>query len=88
MRIPLKEKITLDRLRRIEKAESILRDFLGDSILFRVRDHGELAWLDFLKRILAVIKKKDGGKIKEKLKRVGYRYLTVDLEGYVPAGLR
>jgi len=87
-RVPFQEKITRARLARIEAAEALLKKILGPKTLLRARDHGKILRLEVARRDLgrfigpAVAKKIAG------LKRLGYKYITLDLEGYIPAGLR
>jgi uncharacterized protein len=59
-RIPFGEKITLARIKRIEKAEKILRDFVDKKTLLRARDHKDILrieleqqrWIKFNKSVL------------------------------------
>jgi uncharacterized protein len=87
-RIPFGEKITLKRLRKIEEAENILRKFFSKDTLFRARDHGKILRIELEKNEVLFRKKKRIKQIIEKLKKIGYRYITLDLEGYLPAGKR
>jgi len=78
-RIPYGEEITEEKLKRIMKAEEYLYTF-GLKIV-RVRDYGnlcriEVAETDFKK----ILKNKE--EIVEKLKKTGYLFITLDLEGY------
>jgi len=85
-RIPFGERITFTRIKRIEKAEYLLRKFLGENILFRLRDHNTLARLEIEKDTLSkFISDKNVDYLLKKLKHLGYRYITIDLEGYKPA---
>lgn len=78
-RIPFGSGITLERLERIAKAEDFLRS-LGFQVV-RVRDHGDLARVEVEKSELErAIKLSD--EIVENLKRLGYTFVTIDLEGY------
>ena len=78
-RIPFGSMITSEKLKRIAGAESFLRS-LGFKVV-RVRDHGDLARVEVgkfeLERAFNL-----GGEIVENLKRLGYRFVTIDLEGY------
>ncbi len=81
-RIPFGESITASRLRRIEKAEEIIRSILGVKVV-RVRDHGNIARIEVEKkdrRLFFDTEMMD--KIAERLKKLGYTYVTLDLEGY------
>ena len=80
-RIPYGEVITESRLKRIALAESILHD-LGQSVV-RVRDHGEIARLEVAEESIAQLSK-DGVRqnILRRFKELGYKYVTIDLQGY------
>jgi pyridinium-3,5-biscarboxylic acid mononucleotide sulfurtransferase len=78
-RIPYGEKITVEKLDRLAKAEYELRE-LGFS-QFRIRSHDNLARLEFIPAEM------DRGwilreKISELCKRSGFSYITIDLSGY------
>ena len=78
-RIPYGEEIIEDRLKRIEEGEKFLYS-LGFKIV-RIRDYNQLARIEVDKdEIGNLIKFKD--KIVKKMKKLGYKYITVDLEGY------
>ena len=72
--------ITRERLRRIEKAEDFIRENLGIGGNIRVRDYGDLARIEVDKADIPKLIKADGFMMR--LKRLGFRYVTVDLEGY------
>jgi len=78
-RIPFGSKITPERLKRIAKAEEFLCS-LGFRVV-RVRDHSDLARVEVGRSELEKALKL-GDKIVENLKRLGYRFVTLDLEGY------
>jgi len=78
-RIPFGSKITPERLKRIAKAEEFLCS-LGFMVV-RVRDHGDLARVEVAKSELEKALKL-GEEIVENLKRLGYTFVTLDLEGY------
>lgn len=80
-RIPYGQSITLEKLARIEKAEDALRD-LGLT-QYRVRDHYPIARIEILpSSIPDIIQKNLRSQIVEKLKKAGYPYVCLDLEGY------
>jgi uncharacterized protein len=84
-RIPFGERITEERLMRIWRAEKLIRELTGVKIL-RVRDHGGIARIEVGRDELASIL--DSPKIDaivRGLKGLGFRYVTLDLEGYRPA---
>jgi uncharacterized protein len=81
-RIPYHQEITLERLKRIAQAEEYIRD-ITNVIRLRVRDHGELARIEVggnERRILHDEEVMD--KISNKLKELGYNFVTLDLQGY------
>ncbi|HEY6001089.1 MAG TPA: ATP-dependent sacrificial sulfur transferase LarE [bacterium] len=80
-RVPFGEPITRERLARVAAAEHALAG-LGFAAL-RVRDYGELARIE----VRAADLERAAGpalrsRIVEALRAVGYRYVTLDLEGY------
>lgn len=80
-RFPYGTKIRERDLQRIEKSEEFLRD-LGFTQL-RVRHHGNIARIEILPQDIKSILRNDfREKILEKFKRLGYKYVTIDLEGY------
>jgi uncharacterized protein len=81
-RIPFNEQITAEKLQRVAKAEQTIKKLTGVQQL-RVRDHNGLARIEigkderkllFNTEILA--------KIAADLKKLGFRYVTFDMEGY------
>jgi uncharacterized protein len=80
-RIPYGSEITAEKLFQIAEAERLIKS-LGFS-QFRVRHHGEMARLEFLKEeISEVFRNGLVEKISSKLKSLGFTYVTVDLQGY------
>ena len=78
-RIPYGVRITGDILKRIGRAERLIRS-LGFAQV-RLRHYNGLARIEVLKEeIPRLIKKKE--LIVDRLKKIGYNYVTVDLEGY------
>ena len=81
-RIPFNEKITADKLSRIDKAEQAIKVITGVKQI-RVRDHNGLARIEVEKAeraLLCTIEVQD--KISTELRQLGFKYVTVDLEGY------
>jgi pyridinium-3,5-biscarboxylic acid mononucleotide sulfurtransferase len=80
-RIPYGRRITSEALKRIECAEDFLRS-LGFQYV-RVRDHGDVARIeigeDEIEQVLGHGKRKI---ISETLRSLGYKFLSLDLEGY------
>jgi uncharacterized protein len=81
-RIPFNEKITPEKLSRIEQAEQTIKEITGVNQL-RVRDHNGLARIevgrDERERLCNT---ETFDKINSNLKQLGFKYVTVDLEGY------
>jgi uncharacterized protein len=72
-------RVTEEGLERVERAEEHVRS-LGFSV-FRVRDHGDVARVEVpaaeIEKAAAL-----AGAISEGLKALGYRYVSLDLEGF------
>ena len=80
-RIPYQHDVTDEKLRTIERAEDALRR-LGFRV-FRVRHHYELARLEISRAEMARALEEDmAAAIVRELKAVGYRYVSLDLQGY------
>ncbi len=82
-RIPYDEEISVPNLKKVEKAEDFLRK-QDLSSQFRLRDHGNLARIELAPESIREICTKDIDFIVQELKKLGYRYVTLDLEGYRP----
>jgi uncharacterized protein len=81
-RIPFNEKITAEKLDRIAKAEQIIRKLTGVTQL-RVRDHNSLARIEVPKNEINILGDKEVIiTISKELKNLGFKFVTVDLEGY------
>lgn len=78
-RIPYGNEITIEELSKVDKAENFLRD-LGFKEL-RVRNHGEIARIEVPKKYFGIILE-NGDKIALKFKKLGFAYITLDLQGY------
>ncbi len=81
-RIPYGEQITADKLNRIQQAEEMLRSIGFRE--FRVRSHESLARIELGPRedtgnLMETSRRRD---LVAKLKALGYKYVTLDLEGY------
>ncbi|MCE7733315.1 MAG: ATP-dependent sacrificial sulfur transferase LarE [Candidatus Heimdallarchaeota archaeon] len=77
--------ITIANLSRIDKAEYMLKRKFNLSIL-RVRDHGDLARIEVGKDELEKIMGDDSREfIYSELKKLGYHYVSLDLQAYRPA---
>ncbi len=78
-RIPYGTHITKKHLEQIEKSENIIKK-LGIKQL-RIRHHGATAKIEVQKKDIPKLLK-HSRKITQKLKQLGFTYITVDLEGY------
>lgn len=85
-RIPRGIPITLEKLGRVEEAESVLHH--EGFRQFRVRNHGDIARIEVAKDELSSLMEPDrSSRISGKLKALGFKFVTVDLEGYRPGGI-
>ena len=81
-RIPFNERITAEKLERIEKAENAIRQIVNVGEL-RVRDHNGLVRIEVAKDEMTLFFDADVlERVAMELKRLGFRYVTFDLEGY------
>lgn len=80
-RIPYGMEVTVEKLKIIERGEDILRS-LGFKI-FRVRHHGDIVRLEFgheeLPRAMTM---NMAERLTREFKALGFKYVTLDLEGY------
>ncbi len=78
-RLPYGAKLDYDLLERIETGEMWLRDQLGGNV--RLRIHGEVARIEVdatsMEKLLRL-----GSQAAERLKALGFHYVTLDLEGF------
>lgn len=85
-RIPYNTRINEEMLRRIERAETFLIE-LGIRAV-RVRTHDKLARIETEPRYIEKIFREGlPGKISKQLKRYGFSYVTLDMEGYRTGGI-
>jgi len=81
-RIPFNEKITAEKLIRIEKAEQAVKALTGVKQI-RVRDHNGLARIEVGKTERDLFCSVDVlDRVAEELKKLGFKFVTFDLEGY------
>ncbi|MCW4044069.1 MAG: ATP-dependent sacrificial sulfur transferase LarE [Candidatus Bathyarchaeota archaeon] len=81
-RIPFYERITAEKLVRIGKAEHVIRKITGAKQL-RVRDHKGLARIEVGRDERTLFSNMEVlDRIAGELKRLGFKYVTLDLEGY------
>jgi uncharacterized protein len=78
-RFPYGTKITKSRLEMVEKAEDYIRE-LGVK-QFRVRFHDEIARIEVLKDDFQIVIN-HSDRITEEFKEIGFKYVTLDIEGY------
>ena len=79
-RIQYENPITRKRLVRIEKAEHLLKKYFDSAANIRVRDYSDLARIEVDKKSISSLLKHKG--FVRRLKNLGFRYITVDLEGF------
>ncbi len=79
-RVPYNELITEEKLRMVEKAETYIRSY-GFSQL-RVRCHERIARIELLPEELAGLDLRKMKAINDKLKELGFSYVTLDMGGY------
>ncbi|MBI4335984.1 MAG: ATP-dependent sacrificial sulfur transferase LarE [Candidatus Omnitrophica bacterium] len=80
-RFPYKSAITKRKLTVVDKAEDFLRTLGVRQV--RVRHYGDLARIEvYPEDINILLRPKNSKRISEKFKGLGFKYATVDLEGY------
>jgi len=80
-RIPYGDEITLEKLKRIEKAEGFIHNLGFEQV--RVRYHNKLAKIEVREEDMFFLMEKDlRKKIITKLKKIGFIYIALDLKGY------
>jgi len=85
-RIPYGDVLTVEKLKMVEQAESLLYEFgFG---LCRVRHHGNLARIEVAPDIFDKLLQDDVRiEIVQRLKKIGYTHVAMDLEGYVQGSM-
>jgi uncharacterized protein len=80
-RIPYGQEVEEEELRRIEKAELYLMDLGFNGV--RVRSHKDLARIEVQPEDMVKIFNVDiMNEISKKIKEIGYKFVTLDMEGY------
>ena len=79
-RIAYGVQITNERVRRIEKAENFIKKLIKTDFI-RVRDHGDYARIELKKKDIKTAAKKHD-LISEKLHKLGYKFVALDMDGY------
>lgn len=80
-RLPYHTQIDYEILEKIEQGETYLRSLLGDRANIRLRLHGETARLEIDPEFFTPLLKVRV-QVTEFLKKLGFRYITLDLEGF------
>lgn len=81
-RIPYGEIITGEKLSRIAEAERFIKQLIGVEVI-RVRSHGDIARIEVGKdEWEKLFSTKILDKIAKKIKALGFKYCTLDMEGY------
>jgi pyridinium-3,5-biscarboxylic acid mononucleotide sulfurtransferase len=86
-RIAYGNKISKDRLRAVERAEELLRS-RGFKV-FRVRVHADVARLEISPEEMTrfIRSSKDWSKISSSIRKLGFKFVCLDLEGYKSGNL-
>jgi len=80
-RVPYQDEITLEKLKRIEQAEGFIHNLGIEQV--RVRCYNKLAKIEVREEYMLFLMEKDlRKKIIDKLKQLGFIYITLDLQGY------
>lgn len=80
-RFSYKSRITKEKLSTVDKAEEFLRRFGVRQV--RVRHYGKIARIEvYPEDIKILIEPKNAKKISNRFRQLGFKYTTVDLEGY------
>lgn len=83
-RVPYGRKITQQLLKRIDRAEHYLRRLNIRNV--RVRDHDPIARIEIMSDDVGIVLT-HRSKITDYFHRLGYKYVTLDLNGYRPGSL-
>jgi len=85
-RIPYGTKITEGLLQKISSAESVLKKLGFKQV--RVRHHGNIARIELpAQDIQKILKSKIKNTVIKSLKKLGYIYITLDIEGYTTGSM-
>lgn len=81
-RIPYGEPIDVEKLKRVAEAEKIVKALTGVSVV-RVRDHGYIARIEVGRdERKKLFNDSTMDRVAEELRKLGYKYVTLDLHGY------
>ncbi|MGQ9569306.1 MAG: ATP-dependent sacrificial sulfur transferase LarE [Thermodesulfovibrionales bacterium] len=85
-RFPYGQRITRGALKRVEKAEDFLKGMGFKDV--RVRVHDSVARIEVgEEEIKLILAKEMRSLISEKLKSLGYEFISLDLDGYIPGSM-
>jgi uncharacterized protein len=80
-RFPYGTRITPDLLEKVWRAEAVLKEIGFKN--YRVRNHGDIARIELdLEGIKTLMEETTRKKVAESLKQLGFKYITLDIEGY------
>jgi uncharacterized protein len=80
-RVPYGEIVTIEKLSMIDKAEMALKQFGFRQV--RVRHHGDVARIEIaVDELPRALDPDMARRMSEALKSLGFKYVTLDLEGY------
>jgi uncharacterized protein len=86
-RVAYGQRISSERLRRIEEAESFIAELTGVKVL-RVRDHGEIVRVEVAPDERSLLfDEAVMDTISSRLRKLGFRYVTMDMSGYLQGSL-
>jgi pyridinium-3,5-biscarboxylic acid mononucleotide sulfurtransferase len=81
-RFPYDTPLTREGLERVERAEQVLGELLGE-IQLRVRDHGAVARIEVAAEAIPILAQDElRERVVDRLHELGYRYVALDLHGY------
>ena len=67
----------------MERAEEIVGAFCPPNVQYRVRDHGPIAMIEAEREIIPLLADPEwGDELAEALGALGFKWVTLDLEGY------
>ena len=81
-RIPYGEKLSLERLKRIDLCEAVIREETGARVI-RARDHGDILRIELgTDERNLLFNEQTMNRLYERLSNLGFRFVTLDLKGY------
>jgi uncharacterized protein len=81
-RVPYGKKLSVERLERIDLCEEIIREETGAKII-RARDHGNLLRIEVgADERNLIVNEQIMDRLYERITKLGFRYVTLDLKGY------